>query len=212
VPRGATYVTSSNNRLTDDGTFTYTFDDEGNRETRVRKSSDPADDKTVEYKWDHRNRLEKVTYKRNDGTVTKTVDLVYDFANRLTRKDVDPDGATGGAAIQTDHYIWDGMELVGVSGYNSLVFASGPVPDMVLFESATTLHALLGDHQNTVHDVIATNGTVENHLVYNSYGELKSQTTGAYSPFHRFPGKPFDTAMAFSTTCTVGMIRPLAGG
>jgi RHS repeat-associated protein len=67
---------------------------------------------------------------------------------------------------------------------------------MVLFESATTLHALLGDHLNTVRDVINTSGTVENHLVYNSYGELKSQTGGgAYSPFHRFTGKPFDVAV-----------------
>jgi hypothetical protein len=77
-----------------------------------------------------------------------------------------------------------------------LLFASGPAPDLVLFESATTLRALLGEHQNTVRDVIATNGTVENHLVYNSYGELKSQTGGgAYSPFHRFTGKPFDVAV-----------------
>jgi RHS repeat-associated protein len=66
---------------------------------------------------------------------------------------------------------------------------------MVLFESATTLHALLGDHLNTVRDVVSPTGTLENHLVYNSYGELKSQTGGAYSPFHRFTGKPFDTAV-----------------
>jgi RHS repeat-associated protein len=142
--------------------------------------------------------LEKVTFKRNDGTVTKTVDLRYDMFNQLTQKVVDPDGALGGAALQTDDYLWDGGELVGVYGYNSLVFASGPAPDMVLFESqhGVALHALLGDHLNTVRDVIATNGTVENHLVYNSYGELKSQTGGgAYSPFHRFTGKPFDVAV-----------------
>jgi RHS repeat-associated protein len=109
---------------------------------------------------------------------------------------VDPDGALGSASLQTDDYLWDGGELVGVTGYNSLVFASGPAPDMVLFESASTLHALLGDHQNTVRDVVNTSGTVENHLVYNSYGDLKSQTGGgAYSPFHRFTGKPFDVAV-----------------
>ena len=76
------------------------------------------------------------------------------------------------------------------------MFASGPAPDMVLFESATTLHTLLGDLQNTVRDVISTSGSVENHLVYNSYGELKSQTGGgAYSPFHRYTGKPFDVSV-----------------
>jgi RHS repeat-associated protein len=98
--------------------------------------------------------------------------------------------------VRINQYLWDGGELGGITGYNSLVFASGPAPDMVLFESATTLHALLGDHVNTVRDVINTSGTVENHLVYNSYGELKSQTGGgAYSPFHRFTGKPFDVAV-----------------
>ena len=127
--------------------------------------------------------------------MTKTVDLRYDMFNQLTQKVVDPDGALGGASLQTDDYLWDGGELVGVTGYNSLVFASGPAPDMVLFESATTLHALLGDHLNTVRDVIATNGSVENHLVYNSYGELKTQTPGGYTPFHRFTGKPFDVAV-----------------
>ncbi|HJS06566.1 MAG TPA: hypothetical protein VJ809_02875, partial [Pirellulales bacterium] len=47
---------------------------------------------------------------------------------------------------------------------------------MVLVESATTLHALLGDHLNTVRDVTAPNGTMENHLVYNSCGDAKPQT------------------------------------
>jgi RHS repeat-associated protein len=35
----------------------------------------------------------------------------------------------------------------------------------------------------------------KNHLIDTSYGNLKSQTPSAYSPFHRFTGKPFDTAV-----------------
>jgi RHS repeat-associated protein len=67
---------------------------------------------------------------------------------------------------------------------------------MVLFESGTTLHTLLGDHQNTVRDVLNTSGTVVNHLVYDTYGKLKSQTGGgAYSPFFGFTGKHFDSAV-----------------
>jgi YD repeat-containing protein len=93
------WVTGLNNQLSEDPTFTYTYDAEGNRTSRVRKSSDPADDKTVLYEWDHKNRLTKVTFKRNDGTITKTIDYVYDAFDRLTRRTMDPDGATGSAAL-----------------------------------------------------------------------------------------------------------------
>jgi hypothetical protein len=85
------------------------------------------------YQWDYRNRLEKVTFKRNDGTVTKVVDLRYDAFNQLTQRVVDPDGALGGAPLQDDNYLWESGELLGVYGYNSRVFASGPAPDMILF-------------------------------------------------------------------------------
>jgi len=45
------YDTGGYNRLTSDGTFDYTYDDEGNRGTRTRISQDPADDYLTEYEW-----------------------------------------------------------------------------------------------------------------------------------------------------------------
>ena len=73
----------SNNQLLDDGTFTYTYDGEGNRTSRTRISTAAADDFITEYEWDHRNRLTKVTLKNNSSQITETVEYRYDFANRL---------------------------------------------------------------------------------------------------------------------------------
>ena len=106
----------------------YTYDDERNRKKKITLVAGQPTGATTFYDWDHRNRLVKVTRRTGPNetdTVTETVDLVYDFANRLTQRDHDPDGP-GGMGIRTDHYLWDGYELVGVTGYNSLVFASGP--------------------------------------------------------------------------------------
>ncbi len=49
------YSTTANNQLTTDGTYNYTYDDEGNRLTRTKISNG----KIEEYIWDHRNRLPK---------------------------------------------------------------------------------------------------------------------------------------------------------
>jgi hypothetical protein len=61
-------------------------DDNGNRLTWSRISTDPADDYVTEYAWDHRNRLTKITFKNHALTVTKTVEYRYDHQDRLLRR------------------------------------------------------------------------------------------------------------------------------
>jgi hypothetical protein len=45
-----------NNQLLNDGSYTYLYDDEGNRSDRVQAVGMATDT----YTWDHRNRLTKV--------------------------------------------------------------------------------------------------------------------------------------------------------
>jgi RHS repeat-associated protein len=192
---GATYTTTANNRLTDDGTFTYTYDDEGNVETKVRKSSAQADDKTVVYQWDYRNRLEKVTFKRNDGTVTKTVEYFYDMFNRLTRREIDADGAGPDVKV-AEQFMHDGEEMVlhGVpnGGLPWRSFMRGPGQDMVLFESRDALRVFLGDHLNTIRDVVDTSGNIVNHLTIDSFGRRIDETNGNIEVMIGLGGRPYD--------------------
>jgi len=46
------YSTGTNNRLLNDGTYTYIYDFEGNR----TKKTTTATGEATEYQWDHRNR------------------------------------------------------------------------------------------------------------------------------------------------------------
>jgi RHS repeat-associated protein len=193
------WVTGLNNQLSEDPLFTYTYDAEGNRTSRVRKSSDPADDKTVLYEWDHKNRLTKVTFKRNDGTITKTIDYVYDAFDRLTRRTMDPDGATGSAALVSNEYLWDGeqliyMDWIGIAG-ESRYYMYGPSGEVLFEEVAgnSTLYATLTDHLGTYRDLVNTSGTTVNHIVYDAYGKIVSETTAApNSPRVRFTGQLYD--------------------
>ena len=52
---------------------------------------------------------------------------------------------------------------------------------------------LLADHLGTVHDVIDNNGTVLNHITFDSYGNVLNQTDDTFSTRYLFTGREFDT-------------------
>jgi len=67
------YQTGTDNRLTNDGAYSYTYDAEGNRLTRTKT----ATGEVTEYEWDYHNRLTKVTEKNSQGTTTQVVEYIY---------------------------------------------------------------------------------------------------------------------------------------
>jgi RHS repeat-associated protein len=199
------YDIDPNNQLASDGTFNYTYDDEGNRATKTNISSGEKE----EYSWDHRNRLTTVTFKNSGGTVTKTVDHVYDAFNRWIRRTIDPDGETGSAAVidtifshengqialefdgsaasdLTHRYTWG--ELV------DQLFADESVSSLT---SAGTMLWALPDHLGTPRDLATYNASTDdtaiaNHRRHDSYGILISETDTGVNVLFGFTGRPFD--------------------
>ena len=55
-PTAGVYTTTIGNRYATDGTFTYTYDDEGNTKTKT----EIVTGEVTEYVWDYRNRLTKL--------------------------------------------------------------------------------------------------------------------------------------------------------
>jgi len=103
--------------LTNDGTYSYTYDAEGNRLTRTLNDTSGGL-RVTEYTWDHRNRLTKVTEKLS-GVVTSTVEYGYDALNRLVRRIEDADGP-GPAWATNQFFVYDGNQVVLQFGGDSV--------------------------------------------------------------------------------------------
>ncbi len=203
------YTTGTNNRLTSDGTFNYTYDNEGNRLTRTRISGAAADDYLTEYTWDHHNRLTKVTFKNNSGTVTKEAIYTYNVFDRRIKKSIDADGAGAGAAVGVE-YVYDGgwdIQLA-FNGHSSLTnrYLHGPGEDNILADEQFTPTGAnqmptsvgsvlwpLTDNLGSVRDIIDTTGSsVVNHITYDAFGKVTSETNAAVNHLGGFQGAERD--------------------
>lgn len=185
------------NRLLSDATWAYTYDDEGNLTERTRISSAPADDKTVVYAWDHRNRLLSVTNKDNFGGVTQVVEHSYDVYDRRVSVSLDADGV-GPLASEVVRYVYRGADVLVTSdgtGEITQRVLHGPAVDQVFaIEDASTGDVLwaLTDQLGSVRDVIDSTGAVANHLVYDSFGNVVSETSSAIDFLYGFTGRERD--------------------
>jgi RHS repeat-associated protein len=156
------FVTGKNNQLTSDGTFKYTYDNEGNRIAKVSKKS------RTEYFWDHRNRLVKVVA---DG---KIVEYTYDHLNRLLQRN-------------NEYFVHDGWQIVLTLDSKGKVkerYLWGANQDELLSENNNWM---LCDHLGTVRDVVNKNSKIVSHLEYSSFGELLN-ISGTKTRF-RYTGK-----------------------
>jgi RHS repeat-associated protein len=198
LANGATYQTDPNNRLVNDGTYTYLYDDEGNLTQRTKTS----DGSYTVYTWDHRNRLTKITDKTSLNVVTKEVTYQYDVFNRRIAKAID----TPASGLQSQVYIYDGAHIAMTLSYNAVSeeyeltnrYLHGPAVDMILADEQISDPAQAGntlwpltDNLGSVRDLADYNAatdttTIANHLVYDSFGNIASETNAAIDPsIHR---------------------------
>jgi RHS repeat-associated protein len=188
-------VVSANNEVTNDGTFTYAFDADGNRTIRTRISSDYAADYKTTYAWDYRNRLTDVEFFDNNNVLTKHVHYVYSVYDDLIEEDID---STGSGSYDTiENFVLDvspklPVQVLSLSGtidasapddtvlettngalaYRLLNAASLSGADVVAVEEAVnTLTAagtdrwMLTNNQGTPTDIEDVNGVLIDHMV-----------------------------------------------
>ena len=215
---GSTYTTGTNNRLLSDGTYRYLYDAEGNRTHRFIDANangqlDAGDTDITQYTWDHRNRLTKVSHRPSYGAaVDWVIRYWYDYQNRMVRKLGDLNG--DGDYEQKQNLVYDGNQVVmdfrrtgsGLVQTGDLEwrYLWGPAVDQILAEENVdngadeTVQWTLTDHLNTVRDIAKYNPgsdmtTVVNHLVYDAFGRVTSESNPAVDSLFLFTGRPFDS-------------------
>ena len=198
---GTGYVTGQGNRLQSDGTFNYVYDGKGSLVLRT----EIATGKVREFNWDQRGRLVEMDDRAGVGqAATQVVTYTYDALNRRIGKSVDADGAGAGLPKAT-LFVYDrddvALEFVDIDGAAGPASATlnrrnlhGPAVDQILAQqdAAGNVFWMLTDHVGTVKDEVNNSGTVINHMVYDAFGNVVSQTNSAVETRYRFTGREFD--------------------
>jgi RHS repeat-associated protein len=95
-------------------------------------------------------------------------------------------------------YVYQGEDVIATTNATGTVqhrLLHGPAVDQVLAdETASTGNILwaLTDHLGTVRDVVNDSGTVVNHLLYDSFGNVASETNAAVDYLFGFTGRERD--------------------
>jgi RHS repeat-associated protein len=198
-PSGSGYVIGPDNELLSDGTYNYAYNADGDCTSRT----DIATGAVTDYTWDARNRLVGVTDETSTGQVTQAVTYVYDVENRCVGETVTAYSGGNPASVHTTDFAYDGNQIVlqfdatttpgtpvSLTANNlSHRYLNGPAVDQVMSDERVTLQdgALatdevlwpLADAQGTIRDVAKLTGTtaaVVDHVIYNSFGGVVSES------------------------------------
>src|SRR5262249_14416074 len=157
------------------GTYTYTWDDEGNLATKS---------KTGEYwvySFDVGNRLTDVKeYNSQGGTLLKEVKYVYDVYNNEIEKDLD---ASGTGSLKTTKYTFDQNQngFLDLDSSGSLttrrVYANAVDALFARVSSSGSVAFLLDDALGSKRDIVNSSGTLIDHIDYGSFGNITNETS-----------------------------------
>lgn len=192
ILHGENYDIDENNRLISDGTYAFEYDAEGN----MVKQTTIASGAVREFSWDHRNRMTRITDRPSaNATPSQIAEYVYDAMDRRISKTV---------SGQTTYFVYDGddvlVELVDPDQggpqrpVESMRYLHGPNVDQVFAQEDALgdVEWQLADHLGTVRDLIESDGTVANHLKYDSFGNVISQTSSTALTRYQFTGRELD--------------------
>ncbi|MEJ5341555.1 MAG: RHS repeat-associated core domain-containing protein [Thermogutta sp.] len=151
-----------------------------------RPSYGAAVDWVIRYWYDYQNRMvRKLGDLNGDGDYEQKQNLVYD-GNQV----VMDFRRTGSGLVQTGDLEWR--------------YLWGPAVDQILAEenvdngSDETVQWTLTDHLNTVRDIAKYDSgsdmtTAVNHLIYDAFGKVTSESNPTIDSLFLFTGRPFDS-------------------
>jgi RHS repeat-associated protein len=176
------YVTTVANRLMSDGVYTYSYDDVGN----VLVKAAPGDVTT--FSWDYRNRMTEAVRTKN-GQTTDTV-FTYDVWDRRIGKSVT------GAVITTVWTAYDGdnpyADFDGNGHLTNRYLYGNMVDELFARYNGTTISWYIQDRLGSVREVLQANGTVLDDIIYDSFGNILTETLSRTADRFKFTGREWD--------------------
>jgi hypothetical protein len=191
------YVTGTDNELLSDGTWNYTYDSEGNLTGKTRIS----DGLTWAYGYDNLNRMTSAVERAAGGALLEQVTYVYDvFGNRIEEDVYTP---LGGTAVT--RFAYDGGEVWADLNDNDALqtrYLHGDAVDQLFarISAGGTAGWYLTDRQGSVRDVTDATGVVQDHIDYDGFGNVVSETNPASATATSTPAASLTRRRGCSTT------------
>jgi RHS repeat-associated protein len=173
---GTPWSTGADNRLTYDGTFTYSYDEEGNLTSRVGIGD------VTTYTWDYRNRLTEAV---ETTTVVKDDQFTYDVFDRRVGKTVN--------GVQQFGTVYDGDNpYADYAGGTWTRYLYGDAVDQLFARyAAGAVSWYLTDNLGSVRKIVDASGASLYTVNYDSFGN-KVGDGGSGGDRFRFTGREWD--------------------
>jgi RHS repeat-associated protein len=174
------------------GGITYAYDAEGNLIAETAGST------TTTFSYDYRDRLTGVTIKSGGGTTVET--YTYDALDR--RIGVDANGTQTWTVYDGQHPYADFNSSGAVQ--DRYVYGPGVVDGAVVDEILARVDSggntawYLTDHLGSVRDLVSSSGTVLDHIVYDSFGNILSESNAANGDRFKYAGMQYDGTTGLS--------------
>jgi RHS repeat-associated protein len=174
------------NRLTADGTYTYSYDNDGNMIGRTRTS----DGQVTTFTYDYRNRLTEVLIKTSSGTTVQDDKFTYDIENRRIGKNT----LTGGQTWTLYHGLNPYADF-NSGGSLTYRYLYGNAIDFLLarMDTSGTPMWYLPDKLGSVREDVQTTGSVLDSITYDSFGNILSETHSSSGDRFKYTGREWDS-------------------
>jgi RHS repeat-associated protein len=183
------YSTGADNRLASDGTFNYTYDNEGNVITKTKIS----DGSYYTFTWDYRNRLTEVTLKNSQGVIQNDEKFTYDVNDH--RIGVWANGA------QQSWTVYDGdnpyLDFTGAGAVADRYLTDPNAIDAFFAHDDGNGNSAfyLTDNLGSVRELVNVNGGVLDALTYDSYGNILTETNAANGDRFKYAYGQYDAGL-----------------
>ncbi len=179
------YQTGTDNRLTSDPTYNYTYDNEGNVLTKFNRSNQQQ----TNYRWDYRNRLTEVVVKSGTGQTLQDDKFTYDVDGKRIGKYTLSGGQTWTVYNGDNTY----ADFNGSGSLTKRYLYAQAIDELFARYDGSNANWYLTDLLGSVRVITDKSANVLDQITFDGYGNIVSETSPSNGDRFKFTGREWDS-------------------